>query len=151
MRKYSMETTVGLFVALGLICVGYMTIKLGNVAIFGDDRYTLYARFTSVTGLKVNNPVNMLGMEIGRVEGFSMDQENQVAMVELKIDKDIKIYGDAMASIKTSGLMGDSYVSIDPGGGADLLKPGETILETQPPTDIMGLISKYAFGTVSKE
>jgi len=146
-----METTVGLFVALGLICVGYMTIKLGNVAIFGDDRYTLYARFTSVTGLKVNNPVNMLGMEIGRVEGFSMDQENQVAMVELKIDKDIKIYGDAMASIKTSGLMGDSYVSIDPGGGADLLKPGETILETQPPTDIMGLISKYAFGTVSKE
>jgi phospholipid/cholesterol/gamma-HCH transport system substrate-binding protein len=151
MKKYSMETTVGLFVVLGLICVGYMTVKLGNVTIFGDDRYTLYAKFTSISGLKVDNPVDMFGMEIGRIEGFKIDQEKQVAMVELKIDKDIKIYNDAIASIKTSGLMGDSYISIDPGGGSNLLKPGETILETQPPMDIMSLISKYAFGSVSKE
>ena len=151
MKKYSMETTVGLFVVMGLICVGYMTIKLGNVDFLGDNRYTIYARFTSVTGLKVNNPVDMFGMEIGRVEGFKMDQEKQVSVVELKIDKGIKIYDDAIASIKTSGLMGDSYVSIDPGGGGDVLNPGEIILDTQPPMDIMGLISKYAFGSVSKE
>jgi len=151
MKKYSMETTVGLFVVMGLICVGYMTIKLGNVDFLGDNRYTIYARFTSVTGLKVNNPVDMFGMEIGRVECFKMDQEKQVSVVELKIDKGIKIYDDAIASIKTSGLMGDSYVSIDPGGGGDVLNPGEIILDTQPPMDIMGLISKYAFGSVSKE
>jgi len=146
-----METAVGLFVVLGLICVGYMTIKLGNVTIFGDDRYILYARFTSIAGLKVDNPVDMFGMEIGRVEGFKIDQEKQVAMVELKVDKDIKIYGDAIASIKTSGLIGDSYVSIDPGGGADVLNPGGTIIDTEPPIDIGSLISKYAFGSVSKE
>jgi len=146
-----METTVGIFVVLGLLCVGYLTIKLGDVTIFGDNGYPLYARFTSVAGLKVNNPVNMFGMEIGRVEGFKMDQERQVAMVELRIKKGIQIYGDAIASIKTSGLMGDSYVSIDPGGGAEQLKPGEIILDTQPPIDIGSLISKYAFGSVSDE
>lgn len=151
MRKYSMETTVGLFVLLGLACVGYMTIKLGNVSFLGDDRYTVYARFTSVAGLKVNNPVNMFGMDIGRVEDFKMDQERQVAIVELRIDKDIKIYDDAIASIKTSGLMGDSYVSIDPGGGGEVLKSGEVIIDTQPPIDIGSLISKYAFGSVGDE
>ena len=142
---------VGLFVVLGLACVGYMTIKLGNVSFLGDDRYTIFARFTSVSGLKIDNPVNMFGMEIGRVEGFKIDQESQVAMVELKIDNDIKIYGDAIASIKTSGLMGDSYVSIDPGGGEDILKAGEMILDTQPPIDLGTLISKYAFGSINNK
>ena len=69
-------------------------------------------------------------MEIGRVEDFKIDQEKQAAIVELGIDKGIKIYEDAIASIKTSGLMGDSYVSIDPGGGTELLKPGEVMLDT---------------------
>ncbi len=151
MKKYSHETVVGIFVIIGLLCVGYMTVKLGNVSLFGDDSYSLYARFNSVSGLKVSNPVEMLGMEIGRVAGFKMDQEDQVAVVELKIKRDIKIYEDAIASIKTAGLIGDKYVSIDAGGSDELLKPGEFITETESPIDLGELIGKYAFGEVKEE
>jgi len=150
MQKYAHETVVGIFVIIGLLCVGYMTVKLGNVSLFGDDSYSLYARFNSVSGLRADNPVEMLGMEIGWVAGFEMDQEDQVAVVELKIKKGIKIYGDAIASIKTAGLIGDKYVSIDPGGSEEDLKPGDTIADTEPPVDIGDLISKYAFGEVKK-
>lgn len=151
MQKYAHETVVGIFVVIGLVCVGYMTAKLGNVSLFGDDSYTLYARFNSVSGLRVGNAVEMLGMEIGKVAGFKLDQDDLLAMVELRIKPDIKIYDDAIASIKTAGLIGDKYVSIDPGGGEDLLKPGATITETESPVDIGELIGKYAFGDVKKE
>ena len=148
MKKYTQETFVGIFVVIGLLAIAYMTVKLGNVGFFGENTYTLYAKFSSVTGLKVGNPVNMLGLEIGRVNKFEMDQENQVAVVELKINKGIEIYDDAIASIKTEGLIGDKFVSIDAGGGGDLLENGDTITDTESPTDITELVSKYAFGDV---
>ena len=150
MRKYSMETAVGIFVVICLICVAYMTVKLGNVSLLGDSSYSLVARFSSVSGLKSGSDVEMLGLKIGRVAGMRIDQENQTALVELRIDKDIKVYDDALASIKTSGLLGDRFVQIDPGGGGDLLKSGGLIVDTQPAIDIMELISKYAFGDVEK-
>ena len=90
----------------------------------------------------------MLGLEIGRVQKFEMDQENQVAVVELKINNGIEIFDDAIASIKTEGLIGDKFVSIDAGGGGDLLADGDLITDTESPTDIMELVSKYAFGDV---
>jgi phospholipid/cholesterol/gamma-HCH transport system substrate-binding protein len=151
MKKYSKETVVGIFVVIGLLCIAYMTVKLGNVGFLGENTYSLYAKFNSVTGLRVGNPVNMLGLEIGRVASFKMDQENQVAVVKLEITKDIQIYDDAIASIKTEGLIGDKFISIDAGGGGDLLKDGDTITETESPTDIMELVSKYAFGGVEEE
>ena len=151
MKKYSNETIAGIFVVIGLLCLGYMTVQLGNVSIFGDDSYSLYARFTTVSGLRVGNPVEMLGMEIGKVSGFEMDQEEQLATVELKIKNGVNVYDDAIASIKTAGLIGDKYVSIDAGGGGDLLKQGDTIIETEAPADIGDLISKYAFGDVEKK
>jgi phospholipid/cholesterol/gamma-HCH transport system substrate-binding protein len=151
MKKYAMETAVGIFVVIGLFCVGYMTVKLGNVGLLGDDSYSLFARFTSVSGLRTGSSIQMLGIEIGRVDKLTMDQENQMALVEFRINKGIKVYDDAIASIKTEGLIGDRYVSIDPGGGTDeLLQPGGTITETESPTDIQELISKYAFGDVKK-
>ncbi len=148
MKKYSKETVVGIFVVIGLVCIGYMTVKLGNVGFWGENTYTLNAKFNTVTGLRVGNPVDMLGLEIGRVEKFTIDQENQVVNVQFKINKGIEIYDDAIASIKTEGLIGDKYVSIDPGGGGDLLADGGTITDTNSPTDIMDLVSKYAFGDV---
>ena len=148
MKKYTQETVVGIFVVIGLLAIAYMTVKLGNVGFLGENSYSLYAKFTSVTGLRVGNPVNMLGLEVGRVESFKMDQENQVAVVELKINKGIQIYDDAIASIKTEGLIGDKYISVDAGGGGDLLEDGDTITDTESPTDIMDLVSKYAFGDV---
>jgi phospholipid/cholesterol/gamma-HCH transport system substrate-binding protein len=148
MKKYSQETIVGIFVVVGLICIGYMTVKLGNVGLLGENSYSLTAKFTSVTGLRVGNPVNMMGLEIGRVAGFTMDQENMLAVVTLEIEKGIKVYDDAIASIKTEGLIGDRFVSVDPGGGGDLLAEGGIITDTESPTDIMELVSKYAFGDV---
>jgi len=150
MKKYAMETTVGIFLVFGLIIIGYMTVKLGHVSLFGDDTYKLLARFTSVSGLRAGSTVDMLGIEIGRVERLSIDQKDQKAIVEMNIKKNIKIYDDAIASIKTEGLIGDKSLSIDPGGGGELLRPGGTITETQPALDIESLVGKYAFGDVKK-
>ena len=151
MKKYTMETAVGIFLVFGLLCIGYMTVKLGHVSFLGDNSYSLFARFTSVTGLRVGSLVYISGIEVGRVEQLTMDQKNQKAVVEMRIRKGIKIYDDAIASIKTEGLIGDMHLSIDPGGGGALLKPGGTITETQPAVDIADLISKYAFGDVKKQ
>ncbi len=150
MKKYSMETTVGIFVVICLLSVAYLTLKLGGVSFFGDNSYPLFAKFTSVSGLKVGSPVEMVGMEIGLVAGFSMDQKDQVAVLELRIENGVKVYDDAIASIKSNGLLGDQYVNIDAGGGGGLLGPGGTISETVPPVDFLELIGKYAFGNVEK-
>lgn len=142
---------VGIFIVLGLIMTAYMTATLGHVSFFGDETYPLSASFSSVTGLRKGSPVYMLGLKVGQTEDFSIDQKNQKAVVKIKIKKGIQIYDDAIASIKTEGLIGDSYLSIDPGGSGELLKSGGVIVETHPPVDIADLISKYAFGDVKKK
>ena len=146
MNRFSLETAVGVFVALGLLCVGYMIVNLGHVSLGGDNTYVLRARFDSVSGLKINHPVEVLGLEVGRVVAFQMDHELQVVWVTLKIDHGTKIFDDAIAAIKSAGLIGDKYVSIDPGGSGERLQPGDAITDTQAPIDIEALISKYAFG-----
>jgi len=151
MKKYAMETIVGIFLVFGLLCIGYMTVKLGHISLFGDNAYSLFARFTTVSGLRAGSPVDMLGIQVGRVERLTMDQEDQAAVVEMRIQKDIKVYDDAIASIRTEGLIGDMFLSIDPGGAGKLLGPGGTITETQPPVDIVDLIGKYAFGEIKKQ
>ncbi|MGA1838992.1 MAG: MlaD family protein [bacterium] len=78
MKKYSMETVVGIFMLAGLICVGYLTVKLGNLSIFGDNSYAIFARFNSISGLRIGSPVEMLGIEIGQVDSFSMDQDKML-------------------------------------------------------------------------
>jgi len=151
MNKYAVETTVGIFLVFGLLCIGYMAVKLGHVSLLGDNAYSLFARFTTVSGLRVGSPVNMLGIEVGRVERLTMDQKDQEAVVEIRIQKDIKVYDDAIASIKTEGLIGDMFLNIDPGGSGKLLEHGGTITETQPAVDMVDLIGKYAFGEVKKQ
>jgi phospholipid/cholesterol/gamma-HCH transport system substrate-binding protein len=150
MKKYSKETTVGIFLVFGMLCIGYMTVTLGHVSFLGDNSYPLFAPFTTVTGLRVGSLVYISGIEVGRVERLSIDQKNQKSVVEMRIHKGIKIYDDALASIKTEGLIGDMHVSIDAGGAGALLKPGGIITETQPPLDIADIISKYAFGDVTE-
>ena len=151
MKKYALETTVGIFLVFGLLCIGYMTVKLGHVSLLGDNAYSLFARFTTVSGLRVGSPVNMLGIGIGRVGRLTMDQKDQKAVVEIRIQKGIKVYDDAIASIKTEGLIGDMFLSIVPGGSGKLLGPGGTITETQPAVDLVDLVGKYAFGEVKKQ
>ena len=151
MKKYKMETIVGIFVVFGLICIGYMTVKLGNVYILSDNSYPLIAKFTSASGLKIGNPVIVLGIEVGRVEQITMDQTNQRAVVFIRIRNDVKVYDDAIAAIKTEGLIGDKYMSIDAGGGGSLLGPNGVITDTQAAVDIVELVSKYAFGEIKNK
>ena len=151
MQKYAKESTVGAFMLVGLIAVIYMALNLGEIAIFKDDTVLINARFNKVTGLRTGNPVNMLGFKVGRVSGLILDQDKQQVVGQMRIQKEMKIYEDAIASIKTEGLIGDKYVEIDAGGGADLLKPGGTIIETTSPVDISELIGTYAFGSVDEK
>ena len=116
MKKYSLETVVGIFVVIGLICVGYMTVKLGKVSFFGEDTYTLYGRFASVTGLRVGSSVEIYGIQVGTVTSLGLDSERQMGVVGMKINKGVKVYDDASATIKSTGLIGDKYVKVDPGG-----------------------------------
>jgi phospholipid/cholesterol/gamma-HCH transport system substrate-binding protein len=150
MKKYSLETIVGIFVVIGLLGIGYMTIKFGKIRMFGGDYYILSARFSSVSGLRVDSPVEIEGIEVGRVEQLIIDQDKQMAVVKLRIEKGMKVYEDAIASVKTAGLIGDKLIKIDPGGGGDILKPGGTITETNSAIDIEDIIGKYAFGDLGK-
>lgn len=151
MKRYAMETVVGIFVVIGIVCVGYMTIKLGKVQIFGGNEYPLSARFTSVAGLRVGSPVEIFGINVGRVDKLYLDQNRAMAVVRMEIRNGMKVYSDGSATIKTSGLIGDKYVRIDPGGAGDLLKPGSWITETSAPLDIEDLIGKFAFGDLGKK
>jgi phospholipid/cholesterol/gamma-HCH transport system substrate-binding protein len=146
-----METSIGIFVVLGLICVGYLTVQLGEVSFIGDNTYSLNARFTTVTGLKAGNAVEMHGIEIGRVGSMTLDQDDQMAVVELKVRKGVQVFDDAIASIKTQGLIGDRFIEVDPGGAGEPLKPGGTITDTESPIDLGEAIGKYAFGDVEEE
>ena len=150
MEKRSIEAAVGIFVILGMICVGYLTVKLGKMQIFGDNTYSLSARFESVSGLKTGAYVEMAGVPVGQVASISLDHKEQMAMVKLKIDKDVTLTEDVIASVSTSGLIGDKYVKLTPGGGDENLKPGGIITETESAVDIEALISKYVFGSADK-
>lgn len=148
MKKYSMELSVGIFVFISLIAVGYLTVKLGKMELLGGDYYVLHARFTNVQGLKGGSFVNMSGVQIGQVAGISLDVERAIAIVDLKIDKKVPVDEFAIASIKTSGLIGDKYVKITPGGSDQYLNPGDTITDTESAIDLEELVSKYIFGGV---
>jgi len=148
MKKYALETTVGLFVLIGLVCVAYLTIKLGKLEIVGGDTYAIKARFKDVTGLKSGAYVEMAGVRIGRVSGINLDPKSNMPIVSLDIQNGIKLTDDAMASIKTSGLIGDKFVKVSPGGSDDVLKPGGMIVEIESSVDLGDLIGKYVFGGV---
>jgi phospholipid/cholesterol/gamma-HCH transport system substrate-binding protein len=148
MKKYSLETSVGLLVFVGLLCVTYLTIKLGQMELLGDRYYTLKAQFASITGLKPGSSVEMTGVPIGRVDEIYLDQEKQVAVVYMKIKKGVVVTDDAIASVKTSGLIGDKYVKIAPGGSDVVLGEGDLLTETESAIDLEELISKYVFGSM---
>lgn len=150
MKKYSMETVVGIFVVAGLICVGYLAVKLGRISTFHENTYTLHARFTSVSGLRVGSAVEIFGIDVGRVTSMGIDNERQIAWVAMKIKNGVNVYNDATATIKTMGLIGDKYIRVDPGGAGELLQPGDYITNTVAAPDIEDLLGRYIFGQVKE-
>ena len=151
MKKNVYESIAGMFVFVGLIVLVYMTVSLGNISLFDDNFIVLKARFNTVTGLRVGNPIEMYGIEIGHVGELTIDDEVQMAMATLNIQKNTQIYSDAIASIKTAGLIGDKFISIDPGGSGKILNHNDLIINTESPVDINDLIGKYAFGSVDED
>ncbi|MCX7049890.1 MAG: outer membrane lipid asymmetry maintenance protein MlaD [Candidatus Sumerlaeota bacterium] len=148
MKSSSVEISVGVFVMIGLACVVYLTVKLGKLEVIGGDYYRINARFNSVSGLKTGAIVDVAGVQIGVVERIKLDTNEMVALVRMKIRKDIPVDKEAIAAVKTSGLIGDKYIKIEPGGSKVFLKDGGQITQTQSSVDLEALISKYAFGGV---
>jgi len=150
MKKYSIPVAAAIFVMIGLLCVGYMTVKLGKASFGRKNVFTLYARFSTVSGLKIGSIVDIYGIEVGRVAALTIDTDGQMAVVRMDISKGTKFYDDASATVKSSGVLGDKYVKIDPGGSGKALKPGDFIAKTSVPADIEDVIGKFAFGDVNK-
>lgn len=148
MKEHYIETLVGIFVIIGIVCVGYLTIKLGKMEWIGENNYPIFARFQSISGLKKGAAVEMAGVQIGQVDTISLDLENQVALVKMKIRKDVVLKDDVIASVTTTGLIGDKYINLSPGGSDQVLKPGDVITETESAVNLEELISKYVFGGV---
>ncbi|AOY57701.1 MULTISPECIES: outer membrane lipid asymmetry maintenance protein MlaD [Desulfococcus] len=149
MKKGTVETAVGIFFVIGIMCVGYLTVKLGKMEWIGSDYYTVNARFQSVAGLKEGAEVVISGVEIGKVDNISLDLDRMEALVRMKIKDEVRLSDDVIASVKTSGLIGDKYIRMSPGGSDDIIPPGGMIIETESPIDIEDLIGKYVFGGVS--
>ena len=147
MKKYSLEFSVGIFVLVGLLCLGYLTVKLGKMEVFSNDGYTVTARFSSTTGLKVGASVEIAGVSVGKVTKIGLD-DRYYSRVELRLDSNVAISDDSIAAVKTSGLIGDKYISLSCGGSSTLLAEGDELTETESSVDIEALISKYVFGGV---
>lgn len=142
------QAAVGLFVLIGLICIAYLTIKLGRMEIVGKEGYNLTAKFTSVSGLRVGAEIEIAGVRVGKVAKISVDTKNSQAIVTLFLNNEVQLPVDTIASVKTSGLIGDKYVNISVGGASEILASGAEIFDTESAIDIESLISKYAFGDV---
>lgn len=147
MKKFDLELAVGFFVLLGILSLAYMSINLGKLEIIGKKGYIVYAKFDKAGGIKQNAIVEIAGVEVGTVKSVKITGDYR-AQVEIEIDKDIKLQEDAIASIKTKGLIGEQYVQISPGGSDKMIQNGGTIRETESAIDIEELISKYVFGKV---
>ncbi|MBF0480943.1 MAG: outer membrane lipid asymmetry maintenance protein MlaD [Desulfovibrionaceae bacterium] len=148
MKKYAMETWVGIFVLAGLLCVAYLTVKLGKLDITDSGYYSVEAVFGDVSGLVSGAWVEMSGVRVGKVDSIALDPKTENARVRLKIRREVVLTGDVIASIKTSGLIGDKYVKLSPGGAGAPLKQNSVITDTESAVDIGDLIAKYVFGGV---
>jgi|SRR5208283_1321773 len=147
MKKYDAELSAGLFLLLGIIALAFISIRLGRFDVTGRGEYTLYAEFEKAGGVKTGAAVEIAGVEIGKVKSIRLDK-NYEAMLALVINDKVKIQEDAIASIKTKGLIGEKFVQISPGGSDKVLTNGGRIRETEAPIDIEEAISKYIYGKV---
>jgi phospholipid/cholesterol/gamma-HCH transport system substrate-binding protein len=146
MERSRVNIAVGLFVVLGIVALGYLSIKLGRVSFLGATGYVVTADFPSVGGLKPGSTVEIAGVEIGRVEAIGL--ADYQARVTLRVNAGVKLQEDAIASIKTKGLIGEKYLRISPGGSERIIQPNGKIREVEAPVDFEELLSKYIFGKV---
>src|SRR5262245_3739426 len=145
MRR-EVEIAVGVFMLAGILALGYLSIRLGQVDLFGARAYTVIADFPTVGGLKTGSTVEIAGVRVGRVDSIRL--KDFQARVAMHIDQGVPIQTDAIVSIKTKGLIGEKFVQINPGGSDKLVADGGRLTEVEAPVDIEELISKYVFGKI---
>jgi len=138
---------VGVFVLIGMVCLAYLSIKLGKLEIIGGAVYEVEAQFNSASGLKPGSTIEIAGVEVGRVRGITLNQDR--AMVKLAVNNTVKLYTDTIASIKTRGIIGEKFLALSPGGGGGPLKPGDTIRDTESGLDLEELVSQFVHGKVN--
>jgi len=143
------EIVVGIFVLIGIICLAYLAIRLGKLEVMGNSGYVVYADFASVAGLKKGDPVEIAGVKVGRVENLSLADDR--ARLGLRIDPQVKLQEDVIASVRARGLIGDKFVLLSPGASDKLLRPGARIRETESPPDFLELIGKYVGGDLTSK
>lgn len=151
MKQTKLEYFVGVFVLLGIAAIAYLTVKLGGGSLLGEDTYALEARFTSAAGLNEGSNVVVAGVPVGRVEAIRVEPSEFTAIVTFRVMAGLRLPTDSMASIKTTGLIGDKFVALSPGADETYLEAGARITMTESSVDLESLIGKMAFGSVSEE
>lgn len=137
------EISVGIFMIMGIACLVYLSVNLGNVTLFGSDSFLIDARFGSIEGLEVSASVEIAGVPVGKVKKITLD-ENE-ALVQMEIKKGTRISDDTIASIRTKGIIGDKFVKLSPGGSDEMLQDNALLLDTESAISLEELVSKYIF------
>jgi phospholipid/cholesterol/gamma-HCH transport system substrate-binding protein len=151
MKQSRLELIVGVFVLAGLAAVAYLALRIGAGALVGGDTYVLKARFNNSSGLNPGSNVLVAGVPVGRVDSIKLNPADYSVIVEFSLRKDVQLSVDSIASIKTSGLIGDKFLALSPGAEDEMLPVGGLISETESTVDLESLISRFAFGNVDKK
>jgi len=144
------EAIVGVFVLVGMACLAYLAISLGDLNVFRGGDYRVTALFDSVSGLRDGASVEMAGVEIGKVERIALGEDDR-ASVMIRIQGEVRLTEDVIASIRTKGIIGDRYIKLEQGGSEKYIASGGRIRETTPPVDFEELIGQFIFGRIDKK
>jgi phospholipid/cholesterol/gamma-HCH transport system substrate-binding protein len=147
MKQSNIELSVGAFVLIGLAAVVWFAVQAGMGVGVGGSTYEVKARFSNIGGLKQGSQVLIAGVPVGRVEKIDIDPQ-YAAIVLLNISQRVHLPSDTIASIKTSGLIGDKYISLAPGADGKDVPPGGMITDTESAVDLESIISRFTFGNV---
>ena len=148
MNKHKFEFFVGMFMAIGILCMAFLSIRIARNEFTTAGGYDVQTVFTNCNGIRSGSPITIAGVEIGRVKQVAL--KDYEANVTLMIQAGVVLQKDAIASIKTKGMIGEKYIEITPGGDDQPITAGGTLRDTQPAMDLEGLISKYIQGNLSK-
>ena len=147
MGKIVLEFWVGLFVALGCVALLFLTLQVGNMRSSSfQATYSVKLNFGDIGSLKSSAPVKCAGVVVGRVAAIGLDRRTYQALVTIDIEKHYQFPKDSSAKILTSGLLGEQYVALEPGGGSEMLKAGDTITMTQSAMVLENVIAQFLYG-----
>jgi len=145
MNKISLELVTGIFVIIGIACFTWLAVSVAGATFTEHPGYTLTARFTSISGLREGAVIEGAGVRIGTVSAIDFDPDSFEAIVSLRLNDDIPVQEDAIAAVRTQGIIGEKYIKIIPGGFEELLGDGDEIFETESAISLEELVSRYIF------